>query len=213
MKKNLLLMEKGSEIRSAIQELSLLKAEGLISTKPFLNVCNMVLQVLDKIGPTMAVLRQDVCQNIQRLEELYQMDPSIYANLADIVKKEVEEKSAKKALSCTRALLWLTRSLDFTVALLDKIAQDPSQSLAKVVEVSYDNTLKPWHGWISSAAYKVALKLVPDIKTFISILLAEEEECSMLKEEMQSLVSLLLPLLDEIHKIMEAFRLDRLKST
>ena len=46
MKKNLLLMEKGSEIRSAIQELSLLKAEGLISTKPFLNVCNMVLQVL-----------------------------------------------------------------------------------------------------------------------------------------------------------------------
>lgn len=213
MKKNLLLMEKGSEIRSAIQELSLLKAEGLISTKPFLNVCNMVLQVLDKIGPTMAVLRQDVCQNIQRLEELYQMDPSIYANLADIVKKEVEEKSAKKALSCTRALLWLTRSLDFTVALLDKIAQDPSQSLAKVVEVSYDNTLKPWHGWISSAAYKVALKLVPDIKTFISILLAEEEECSMLKEEIQSLVSLLLPLLDEIHKIMEAFRLDRLKST
>ncbi|RWR92829.1 glycolipid transfer protein 3 [Cinnamomum micranthum f. kanehirae] len=213
MKKNLLLMEKGSEIRSAIQELSLLKAEGLISTKPFLNVCNMVLQVLDKIGPTMAVLRQDVCQNIQRLEELYQMDPSIYANLADIVKKEVEEKSAKKALSCTRALLWLTRSLDFTVALLDKIARDPSQSLAKVVEISYDNTLKPWHGWISSAAYKVALKLVPDNKTFISILLAEEEECSMLKEEIQSLVSLLLPLLDEIHKIMEAFCLDSLKST
>ncbi|KAJ8625512.1 hypothetical protein MRB53_034042 [Persea americana] len=213
MKKNLLLMEKGSEIRSAIQELSLLKAEGLISTKPFLNVCNMVLQVLDKIGPTMAVLRQDVYQNIQRLEELYQMDPSIYANLADLVKKEVEEESAKKALSCTRALLWLTRSLDFTVALLDKIAQDPSQSLAKGVEISYDNTLKPWHGWISSAAYKVALKLVPDNKAFIGILLAEEEEWNMLKEEIQTLVSLLLPLLDEIHKVLEAFRLDRLKST
>ncbi|XXG87194.1 hypothetical protein AAC387_Pa11g1941 [Persea americana] len=212
MKKNLLLMEKGSEIRSAIQELSLLKAEGLISTKPFLNVCKMVLQVLDKIGPTMAVLRQDVYQNIQRLEELYQMDPSIYANLADIVKKEVEEESAKKALSCTRALLWLTRSLDFTVALLDKIAQDPSQSLAKVVEISYDNTLKPWHGWISSAAYKVALKLVPDNKAFIGILLAEEEECNILNEEIQTLVSLLLPLLDEIHKVLEAFRLDRLKS-
>lgn len=45
----------------------------------------------------------------QRLEELYQLDPAIYANLAEIVKKEVGDGSAKKALSCTRALLWLTR--------------------------------------------------------------------------------------------------------
>lgn len=67
------------------------------------------------ISPVLSILlTHDIGTNVthdmeQRLEELYQMDPSIYANLADMVKKEVEEKSAKKALSCTRALLWLTR--------------------------------------------------------------------------------------------------------
>lgn len=44
-------IEKGSEIRSAIQELSLVKAEGQISTKPFLNVCNLVLQFLGLFSP------------------------------------------------------------------------------------------------------------------------------------------------------------------
>lgn len=48
---------------------------------------------------------------------------------------------------------------------------------------------------------QVALKLVPDNKAFLGILLAEEE-FNMLKEEIQSFVTLLLPPLDEIHKIL-----------
>ncbi|RZC78036.1 hypothetical protein C5167_002271 [Papaver somniferum] len=37
-----------------------------IPTKSFLHVCKfLLLQVLDKVGPTMAVLRQDVHQNIR----------------------------------------------------------------------------------------------------------------------------------------------------
>ena len=48
-------MEKGSEIRSAIEELSMMvklkpgdnhDAAGHIPTKPFLYVCNLVIQVL-----------------------------------------------------------------------------------------------------------------------------------------------------------------------
>ncbi|KAJ8628785.1 hypothetical protein MRB53_022108 [Persea americana] len=205
-------IEKGSEIRSAIQELSLVKAEGQISTKPFLNVCNLVLQFLDKIGPTMSVLRQDVHQNIQRLEELYESDPLSYSNLVNILKREVDQGFARRATSCSRALVWLTRTLDCTVALLEKLEKDPGQSIEQIVEESYNATLKPWHGWISSAAYKVALKLVPENNTFIRLLLAEEEECSILKEEIQTLVSLLLPILNEIHAILSTFRLDRLKA-
>jgi hypothetical protein len=32
----------------------------------------------------------------------------------------------------------------------------PESSLEEIVEEAYGNTLKPWHGWISSAAYKVS---------------------------------------------------------
>jgi hypothetical protein len=46
--------------------------------------------------------------------------------------------------------------MDFTVALLQRLGEGSDQlSLAQHVEAAYVVTLKPWHGWISSAAYKV----------------------------------------------------------
>ncbi|CAK7346824.1 unnamed protein product [Dovyalis caffra] len=217
-------MEKGSEIKSSIEELSMLiklKPTGdnhdsttvHIPTRPFLYLCNLVIQVLDKIGPTMAVLRQDVNQNIQRLEMLCDSDPPMYSNLVEILKKEADEGKARKGASCSKAFVWLARSLDFTVALLQRLAEDPGQKMEQVVEESYKVTLKPWHGWISSAAYKVALKLVPDNKTFIDLLKPKDETYDTLKEDMQTLISLLVPFLEEIQSILILYGLDRLKST
>ncbi|KAJ4700911.1 Glycolipid transfer protein [Melia azedarach] len=215
-------MEKGSEIRSAIEEISMLikikpkdsnpEAAAHIPTKPFLHVCNLVLQVLDKIGPTMLVLRQDIHQNIQRLEKFCESDPEMYSNVVEILKKEVSEGNAKKNISCSKAFLWLTRSVDFSMALLQRLAKDPGLKMEQAVEESYNITLKQWHGWISSAAFKVALKLVPDNITFMNLLKAKDENSETLKEEMQTLSSLLVPFLEEIHSILRLHGLDTLKS-
>ncbi|KDP43034.1 hypothetical protein JCGZ_25220 [Jatropha curcas] len=217
-------MERGSEIKSAIEELSLLiqlKNSGdnhhlevsSIPTRPFLYVCNLVIQVLDKIGPTMAVLRQDINQNVQRLEMHCDSDPSLYSNLAEILKKEADEGIARKGNSCSKAFVWLTRSLDFTVALLQRLVKDPDQEMEKAVEDSYSITLKPWHGWISSAAFKVALKLIPDTKTFINLLKPRDEKIEKLTEDIDTFISVILPILEEIHSILILYRLDKLKST
>lgn len=225
--------EKKTEIRSAIEELSLLiklikkspsstanddiQQEIVVSyipTRPFLSLCNLILQVLDKIGPTMAVLRQDIFKNIQRLEVLCESDPTSYSNLVEIIKKEAVERSAKRGDSCSKALVWLTRSLDFTAALLQKLAVDPRASMDEVVRDSYEITLKPWHGWISAAAYKVALKLVPDTNTFTSLLMAKwDQDIDTLEDEIQALISLLVPLLEDIHSLLRSNGLERLKST
>ncbi|KAJ8762825.1 hypothetical protein K2173_022954 [Erythroxylum novogranatense] len=213
-------MEKGSELKSAVDELSLVKLKPAgnsdaahIPTRPFLHVCSLVIQVLDKIGPTMAVLRQDIDQNIQRLEVLCDSDSSIYANMVEILKKEMVEGNTRKGNSCSKAIVWLTRSLDFTVALLERMVKDPVQSMEQAVEEAYNMTLKPWHGWISSAAFRVGLKLVPDCKTFLSLLMSKEEHCATLNDDMQTFISLLMPILEEIHSAMRSYGLDRLKST
>nr|XP_017244762.1 PREDICTED: glycolipid transfer protein 2 isoform X2 [Daucus carota subsp. sativus] len=155
-----------SELRSAIEEFSkealivqpvddqVHNAAAHIPIKPFLVVCNMVLQVLDKIGPTMAVLRQDINQNIQRLEKFQESNPSLYSNVVEILKKEKNEVSARHVTSCSRAFVWLTRSLDFTVTLLQLLLKDSELKMEKAVEEAYVVTLKPWHGWITSTAYK-----------------------------------------------------------
>ncbi|XP_075517149.1 glycolipid transfer protein 3-like isoform X1 [Primulina tabacum] len=223
-----------SEMRSAIEQLSQMEAHrrttldtsgsaggvdcdqltatAQVPIKPFLSLCNLLIQVLDKIGPTMAVLRLDIHQNIQRLEKFHDSDPSTYRDVVEILKKEVGDK-AKQGPTCSKSFVWLTRSLDFTLALLEFIMKDSGRPMQQAVEESYNRTLKPWHGWISSAAYKVALKLLPDMQTFTSVLKANDQDCDMLKEEMQTMISLLIPVIQQNQDIMRTYGLDTLKAT
>ncbi|CAD5323719.1 unnamed protein product [Arabidopsis thaliana] len=174
--------KKMTEIGSAIEELSVLSiAKTTIVTtekeainiinlplKPLLSFCNIIVQVLDKIGPTMAVLRHDIDQNIQRLEKMWESDPLVYSNLVEILRKEAKEGSSRKPKSCSRAALWLTRY--------------------------------------------VALKLVPNNNTFINVLAAKDETHQMVQDDITSLISLLIPLLSQLHSILELYEVSKLKS-
>nr|XP_043638053.1 glycolipid transfer protein 2-like [Erigeron canadensis] len=235
-------MEKqvnSSELRSAIEVISLFSVKKLdhhhghedqvkvqdqvvkykqkdddiyIPIKPFLSLCNFLLHLLDKIGPTMTVLRQDIHRNIQRLEKVQELDPILNSNVVEIVKKELNAGTSRKLTSCSKAFVWLTRSLDFTVNLLDLIEKDIKVEMEQAVEKAYETSLKPWHGWISSTAYRVALKLVPDNKTMIDILISEAQDEETLKNDIKTFKSLLVPLLDEIHSTLVSYGLDRLKA-
>ncbi|KAF3337768.1 ceramide-1-phosphate transfer protein-like isoform X1 [Carex littledalei] len=208
-------LEERCEIILAIEELSLLKneeEEKKLSTLAFLHLSNLLLQVLDKIGPTMAVLSLDIRRNIQRLEEIYLLDPSSNSNLMEIVEKEVKEGTVRKDDSCSRAILWLSRSLDFTVAMLEALEKE-EQSLNQIIEASYKTTLGPWHGWIASAAYKIALQLLPEREFFVGLLMGKNKDYGKLKGEICKLVALIKPLLHEVHELMKKFHLERLKST
>eukprot|EP00252_Welwitschia_mirabilis_P025908 TRINITY_DN8268_c0_g1_i3.p1 TRINITY_DN8268_c0_g1~~TRINITY_DN8268_c0_g1_i3.p1 ORF type:complete len:209 (+),score=21.06 TRINITY_DN8268_c0_g1_i3:275-901(+) len=132
--------------------------KGEILTKPFLDICRPIVNVLDHLGSTMAVIRADVSGNIQRLDELNQTGKAEYRVLFEIVREEAAANTAKRPLSCSKAILWLTRSLDFTLSLFRKLLDHPDWTLKTAVEESYCETLKPWHGWISVAASKVTLQ-------------------------------------------------------
>ncbi|CAL5009128.1 unnamed protein product [Urochloa decumbens] len=80
------------------------------STMDLLSVSKQLLHVLDEIGPTLLVLRQDIQQNIQ---DLHETDSSKYASLTAIVTEEVEQGTVKKTKSCTRAIIWLSRYTEF----------------------------------------------------------------------------------------------------
>ncbi|KAG0455115.1 hypothetical protein HPP92_024079 [Vanilla planifolia] len=202
-----------TEIRLASEELTATaKLEESHTTLILLSLSNSLLHILDKIGPTMAVLRHDVHKNIERLEKINLLDPSLYSSLEEILKKEVDEGTARKRESCSRAVLWLTRSMDFSQELLERLEMDSLSSLQHIVEESYSNTLKPWHGWISSAAYKIALKLIPGKEDFLSLLTGSEQDQNLLKSDIQTLVSLLRPFLEETHALLRKFHLDTLKS-
>eukprot|EP01018_Ginkgo_biloba_P022761 Gb_12773 [translate_table: standard] len=180
----------------ALQAISVIKSSnGEILGKPFLEACRAILPVLDKLGPSMAVIRSDVGGNIERLDELYGLERSEYDSLYDIVRKEAAEGTAKKPLSCTKAVLWLTRAMDFIVVLFRDLLDHPEWGMKQAVEDSYNITLKKWHGWISAAAFKVGLKLIPERHKFMELL----GESSNLNEDVEKFISSFSPLLLENH--------------
>ncbi|RID58223.1 hypothetical protein BRARA_F01532 [Brassica rapa] len=212
--------KKKTELQTTIEELSLITITKPVDDteithiplRPLLSFCNLIIQVLDKIGPTMAVLRQDIDQNIQRLEKLCETDPCVYSNLVEILKKERNEGTYKMVASCSRALLWLTRTMDFSVGLLRLLSKEMSSKMEELVEECYIATLKPHHGWIAAAAFKVCLKLVPDNNTFMDAIGAKDQSYETLREDIDTLSSLLTPILKEISILLEQFGLNRLKS-
>ncbi|KAF7051738.1 hypothetical protein CFC21_059949 [Triticum aestivum] len=218
-------MERGkSELRMAIEDLSLPSSgdgeyqeqQGKIrrsSTMDLLCVSNQLLRVLDAIGPTLLVLTQDIEQNVQRLQDLHARDSLKYASLTAMVTKEVVEGTSKKTNSCARAIIWLARSVNFSIHLLEGLVKNSESSLQEMVEEAYKSTLKPFHGWISSAAYKVALCLIPERDIFIQLLMGSCQDPGYFGEDVMVLVSIAQPLLEEINAILVKHQLERLKST
>ncbi|KAM0881967.1 hypothetical protein ACQ4PT_032598 [Festuca glaucescens] len=210
-------MESGkSELRMAMEELCLLSSSDVedqqqeeeqqqqqrSSTMDLLCVSKQLLHVLDEIGPTLLVLRQDIQQNIQRLEDLHARDSSKYASLTAIVTGEVEEGISKKTNSCTRATIWLSRSMNFSLHLLERLMKNPEKSLKEMVEEAYKITLKPFHGWISSAAYRVALELIPDREIFIQLLMGNCQDPEDFAGDVMIFVAIVQPLLEEVNTIL-----------
>ncbi|XP_038900277.1 glycolipid transfer protein 3-like [Benincasa hispida] len=179
----------------------------VIPVLPFISLCNSLIHVLDKIGPTMTVLRQEIYQNVQ----VFEMEEE-WRDLVEILKKEGSEGRARTGSSCSRAFLWLIRSLDFTMSLLEKISIEPGMNMEQAVEESYNVTLKPWHGWISLAAYKIALKLVPDTATFINIIMENDDNYETFLQDIHTLIPLLSAFLQQAHSILRLYNLDRIKS-
>ncbi|KAK1680757.1 hypothetical protein QYE76_041605 [Lolium multiflorum] len=182
---------------------------GVILTKPFLEVCKHILPVLDKFGSAMSIVKSDIGGNISRLEAKYASDPTKYEQLHNMVQVEVASKTAKSSSSCTNGLLWLTRAMDFLVALFHNLVQHPDWQMPQVCSDAYRNTLRKWHGWLGSSSFSVAIKLAPDRKKFMDIICGTGD----INVDIERLCAAFSPLLAENHKFLASVGMDDLKAS
>ncbi|XP_010542944.1 PREDICTED: glycolipid transfer protein 1-like [Tarenaya hassleriana] len=179
-------------------------------TKPFLELCKMILPVIDKFGAAMALVKSDIGGNITRLENKYLSDPDKFKYLYTFVQVEIESKTAKGSSSCTNGLLWLTRAMDFLVELFRNLLAHPDWTMSQACGDSYQKTLKKWHGWLASSSFSVALKLAPDRKKFMDVISGSGD----IESDMERFCSEFGPLLQENHKFLVSLNVlfDRLVS-
>ncbi|GAV76046.1 GLTP domain-containing protein [Cephalotus follicularis] len=183
--------------------------EGLMLTKPFLDVCKLILPVIDKFGAAMVLVKSDIGGNITRLENKYLSNPTEFNGLYTMVQEEVAAKTAKGSSSCTNGLLWLTRAMDFLVELFRNLLAHPDWTMAQVCTDSYGKTLKKWHGWLASSSFTVAMKLAPDRKKFMDIIAGSGD----INADMEKFCETFAPLLEENHKFLASVGLDNMKAS
>ncbi|KAL2633993.1 hypothetical protein R1flu_005472 [Riccia fluitans] len=199
----------GTVFTPALQAMPHVKSStGDMLTMPFLDVCRLVLPVIEKFGSSMALVKSDIGGNIDRLDAKYATDSTSYTLLYEIVRKEVAENTAKKSASCTNGLLWLTRAMDFLVELFRNLLAHQDWTMHQACTEAYVATLKKWHGWVASAAFSVAMKLVPDRKKFFS-LLGEGN----LNADIENFISTFSPILQENHNFLKSVGMDDMKAS
>ncbi|AES61084.2 glycolipid transfer protein [Medicago truncatula] len=160
---------EGTVFAPTLEGMKHIKSEqGEILSQPFLDVCKHILPVI----AAMAIVKSDIGGNISRLESKYLSNPAKFNCLYSLVQVEVETKTAKASSSCTTGLLWLTRAMDFLVAVFRNLIEHADWSMSQACTDSYYKTLKKWHGWLASSTVTVAMMLAPDRKKFMEVVIS-----------------------------------------
>ncbi|KAH1259735.1 Glycolipid transfer protein 1 [Glycine max] len=190
---------EGTVFTPALQEIEHVKSDqGEILSKPFLDACKHILPVIDKFGAAMALVKSDIGGNISRLETMYSSNPTRFNYLYSLVQVEVETKTAKSSSSCTNGLLWLTRAMDFLVALFRNLIEHEDWPMSQACTDSYNKTLKKWHGWLASSSFTVVMKLAPDRKKFMDVIGGTGN----ISADIEKFCTTFSPLLEENHKFL-----------
>ncbi|PHU16291.1 Glycolipid transfer protein 1 [Capsicum chinense] len=201
---------EGTVFTPALEGIKHVKSEeGVMLTKPFLDVCKHILPIIEKFGAAMALIKSDIGGNITRLDSKYLSNPTKYTNLYSMVQEEVEAKTAKGSSSCTNGLLWLTRAMDFLLELFRNLLEHGDWAMSQACSDSYSKTLKKWHGWLASSSFMVAMKLAPDRKKFMDVICGSGD----INSDIEKFCSTFSPLLEENHKFLASVGMDELKAS
>ncbi|XP_042516321.1 glycolipid transfer protein 1-like [Macadamia integrifolia] len=201
---------EGTVFAPCLEGMKHVKSEdGEMLTKPFLDVCKLILPVIDKFGAAMVLVKTDIGGNISRLEAKYLSNTMEFNHLYSMVRAEVQANTAKGSSSCTNGLLWLTRAMDFLLELFRNLLEHPDWTMSQACTDSYNKTLKKFHGWLASSSFTLAMKLAPDRTKFMDVIGGGGD----INADIEKFCSTFAPLLEENHKFLDGVGMDSLKAS
>lgn len=181
--------------------------EGNILTDGFLDLCELQLPVIESFGPAFNMVRNDISNNIERVRKRKRTDPARFSLLFPLVEDEVARRDDGHSKSCTKAVLWLKRAMEFMLAIIRRLQELPQAPMSDVTYDMYHATLHRWHGFFCSSAFSVAMAFVPTREVFLDRL-AGGRFSEAASDAMDSFVGSFGALLSEVHLFLEERGLD-----
>jgi hypothetical protein len=142
-----------------------------IHTSEFLDAAGSLPSFLGLLGQVgFYPARTDAQANIQKIQNRYNFAQADSETLQSLVRKEKKDGVAYSG-SAAEALLWLTRTLDFTAKALRKDLNDnknvspdnpnPRKPLSDAFQKTYADTLERYHGSWQKMLFGAAWTMVP----------------------------------------------------
>lgn len=182
-----------------------------MAVSDFLDVCRAILPVVDNLGVAFAIVRSDVGGNIDRVAARLSSSGDVLT-IEGFLEACIKDGDIRNNSGPTKALLWLTRANLFLVLMLENAARAEAMwrdagaaeaaeaaAQASVGEVcttvgecanaAYASTLKPYHGFLASSAFSVALLAVPSAKGFVGAMLGGDDNTATLQKDLSDFAS------------------------
>lgn len=181
-----------------------------IDIKTFLNSMDGNLAEAYKIlfggeGIIQSQLAGDLNNNLSKIRRHYETSPEKH-DFESLIAYEVEKYGLDKILAekefGAKGVLWLSRTINFITTLLENLIKRGSQLPSDIAVVSYNETLKPYHGFIASTTFSAALRWMTDMETLLKQFKLPSEaefkrQASIFVTKMRPLITHLFAILDK----------------
>lgn len=155
-----------------------------IDTDDFLDAASSLPSFLNLLGQVgFYPARTDSNANIQKIRNRYNAAQGDSGTLQSLVRKEKNDRVSYSG-SAAEALLWLTRTLDFTAQALRRDLNDnknvspddpnPKKPLSEAFQKTYPGTLQQYHNTLQRTLFSGAWTLVPRRAAFYQSLAGDE---------------------------------------
>ncbi|VDK32704.1 unnamed protein product [Taenia asiatica] len=190
-----------------------------ISTQYYCDGFRELAGLLDYLGYIMHFVMRDVDQKMGILNDL--RDSSKHSadfcehfttvrKMCDFEADQYENNRPKPNVKCTlgsRSLLRLHRAFIFVIILFEKVCNDPPElPLSELAKSAYDESLAKHHPWVVRQAVAVAFHTLPQRKTFVATIVANQPAGGGLKDEASCrdyLVEVALPTFRKVYQLTE----------
>ncbi|GLV32490.1 uncharacterized protein CBL_00800 [Carabus blaptoides fortunei] len=152
--------------------------DSKIDTVIFVNAAKEIVGLIEQFGKLFAPVKYDMNNNIAKIYSVYTKDKEKCKYLHDMILYEKQNNSD----TGTVALQWLRRALHFVLKLFELIVEShkdekKSNSLDKLFSAAYDETLRPYHGWMLQQLFYIICCKCPTRERFFQILACNEPYC------------------------------------
>ncbi|KAJ3090215.1 hypothetical protein HDU96_003505 [Phlyctochytrium bullatum] len=168
-----------------------------IDTATFLDACEGIVGIFDKLGTALGVIKSDVSGNVTKIRNKFLTNPVAFDTLQKIV---LAERADKKWV-VTEPMLWLKRALEFTAIGLRQNIENPAEELSVSFTAAYGKTLSPFHSFVVRPVFSLAMKACPTRKDFYAKLGASDADFEAGFREwlggLEQLLTVLVPFFEE----------------